>query len=138
GEAKEAFNIQPPGVNHLVEYITGIMENEEETDRVSNLNLNATFSRIGRKGNVVLPRVVVGEEDIKVEGAAHIKNFAFHHYLSGTEARGLRFLKGTLKGGMIMAKYQEIFIPYTIVNAEKQTEINVTEEGIDAVYTIET
>lgn len=138
GKAKDAFNIKPTGVPHLVEYIRGIMENRPQTSKVADVSLDQMMVDMGEDGTMALPKVVVSKDEVKVEGAALIKDFQLQGYFTGNEARSIMFLKETIEGGGVVTKYRDMRIPYTIVNADVQKEFTTTEEGLQMTYTIET
>lgn len=138
GRASDAFNIKIKGQIHLIDYITGIMENRPVSSRVSDVTLSQALSDSVPDGTLALPRVLVSTDEIKVEGAAVIKDFKFLGYLSGVEGRSIMFLKGTLEGGSVLVQFKNEFIPYNIVNAGVKKDLKVTQEGIQLTYAIET
>lgn len=138
GKAQDALNIKPKGAKGVVSYITGIMEGRQETSRVADVSLKQFIVNLGDDGIVALPKVVVAANEVKVEGAAILKDFTLLGYLSGLEGRSIMFLKGTIKGGSVVIKFQNEFIPYNIVNADVKKKLKVTEEGLQLTYSIET
>lgn len=137
GEAKDAFSIKPVAVSNLVKYIRGIMENRPVTSKVADVSLDQMMVDMGDDGTMALPRVTVSKDEVKVEGAALIKDFQLQDYFTGNEARSIIFLKGTMEGGGIVVRYRDRYIPYTIVNASTKQELITTEEGLQMTYTIE-
>ena len=136
GKAQDALNIKPKGVTNLALYITGIMQNRPVTASVADVKLTQTIVDMGAQGTVALPRVVVAEDEVKVEGAAVIKNFKLLGYLNGVEGRSIMFLKGTIEGGSVIVNHHNNYIPYSIVNASVEKELKVTEEGLQLTYHI--
>lgn len=138
GNAKDAFSINPKGIAELVPYITGIMQNRPETSKVADVTLSQLAADMGDDGTMALPKVIVAPDEIKVEGAAVIKDYTLLDYLSGVEGRATMFLKGTLEGGSVIVEYKNELIPYVIVNAGVKNELKTTEEGLQLSYAIET
>lgn len=137
GEAKDAFAVKSTAMINLVEYIRGIMENRPQTSKVADVSLDQMMVDMGDDGTMALPKVIVSKDEVKVEGAALIKDFQFHGYFSGNEARSIMFLKGTIEGGGVVTKYKDLYMPYTIVNADVQKEFTATEEGLQMTYIID-
>ena len=138
GKAQDALNIKPKGSFGVVPYITGIMEGRQETSRVADVTLKQFMVNLGDDGIVALPKVVVAPDEVKVEGAAILKDFTLLGYLSGLEGRSVMFLKGTIKGGSVVIRFKNEFIPYNIVNADVKKELKIVDGNLQLTYSIET
>ena len=138
GRAKDVFEMKPTGANLLVPYVVGIMENRRVSSRVSHVTLTQMLTELGQRGTVVLPKINLGKDEVKVEGAAIIQNFKFRGYFTGQEARSLMFLKGTLQGGGIVTKYEDTLISYTIGNSKLEKKLKTTEDGLQMIFKLRT
>lgn len=136
GKAGDAFNIESPSIKNPVWYLTDIMRNKPLSSKVADVTVSQMAVDMGKDGTMGLPKVIIAKDELKVEGAAVIKDFAIKGYITGNQSRDVMFLKGTIKGGNILINYQGFPIPYTIVNAKVKKDLKVTEEGLQLTYRI--
>lgn len=137
GKAKDIFKIKPKEAPLLAPYMVGIMENKAQNSKIGKVTLKQMFSDMEGKGTMLLPRMKGDQDEVKIEGAALIKDFTLRGYLTGQQARSFMFLKGIIQGGSMVTRYENVLIPYTIVNAQVKKEVKTTKNGLEFVFKIE-
>lgn len=137
GRAGDAFNIENPVIKNPASYLTDIMRNRRLSSRVADVTLTQMTVDMGEDGTMALPKVILAKDELKVEGAAVIKDFTLAGYISGTQSRDVMFLKGTIEGGNIFINYGDFSLPYIIKDAKVKKDLKVTDEGLQLTYRIQ-
>ncbi|SDK86311.1 Ger(x)C family spore germination protein [Natronincola ferrireducens] len=131
--AKEVLGIEPQ-INPMTgDFLKDLFLNKDRSPRSGGGVIGDIFEELRRWGNIVIPRIVPGEEDIKVAGSAVFKDYQMVGWLGEVETRALEILRGTARPGGLTVRYQndtEYIVPVDLIYLSSITELDDTSDKI--------
>ncbi|RKD30920.1 Ger(x)C family spore germination protein [Thermohalobacter berrensis] len=126
--AKKAIDIVPDFEPVTGSYLRGILTAKKRSARFTPTTLGDIGANMHGGGSILIPMVTPGETDLKVAGAAIIKNYRLIGWLGEKENRSVMFVKGEVEREDITTKYKDITIAYSVENVESNKTAKV-EDG---------
>jgi Ger(x)C family germination protein len=136
GTAKDIMKVEPEAEPVTGTFLTEISENVN-TARFSPQTLGDILLSLHFDGNAVLPRVVHGENEIKVAGSAIIKDYKLVGWLGELENRSILFLTDRVKGSIVDVIENKAVVPYIITDSSTKKSVKAENEKIIANILIE-
>ena len=143
GEASKIAEVKPKVEKLLFRYIKGIIDNEDTNGRIIDINLSEFIVLIsGPEATSIIPKVSVKGDELKISGAAVIKDFKLCGYISEYESLYFNTLQGTRSGGVESINFEGSSTEFASNNTSRklelinsdpdnlEIEINVKIEGI--------
>ena len=106
--AEKVINVEPVSNMVTANFLLDLLENKTRPARSGNGTISNIYRDVYWNKNTIIPRVIPGEEDIKVAGSGVIKNLKFEGWLGETDTRSLEIIRGEAKPEGINLKYNSI------------------------------
>lgn len=137
GAAKDVIEVEP-----LLDPVTGrflseIINKTRASAKFNPQNLGDILASIHGTGRALIPRIVPGEDEIKIAGSAVFKNYKLIGWIGELENRALMFLKGEVGSEIINIVDKNITIPFIITGSDIQKSAKIDAEKIRMNYFIE-
>jgi Ger(x)C family germination protein len=130
GKAEEVFKIEPRHNKLLAMYITGVADNELYTDRISKMSAHEMYNKLlNQEGDVMMPRLTIGKDEVKITGSAIIKDYKLIGYIGEKENIYSSWIKNESHGGIVNTTYKGIIIPYTYNEFKRNIKLDKIEGG---------
>jgi len=130
GRAEEVFKVKPMYDKLLAPYIAGIIENSDYTSKVIKLTLSDMIIMLeNQKGGLVIPKLVPGKEEVKINGAGVLKDYKLIGYLGDQETSVYNWLTDKAKGGDIAVEYRDISTVFRHFDFDRKIELSKVENG---------
>jgi len=140
GRAEEVFKVKPMYDKLLAPYIAGIIENSDYTSKVIKLTLSDMIIMLeNQKGGLVIPKLVPGKEEVKINGAGVLKDYKLIGYLGDQETSVYNWLTNNARGGDIAVEYKDISMVFRHFTFNRKIQLSKVEDGnIYLNYNMET
>ncbi|HOR85168.1 MAG TPA: Ger(x)C family spore germination protein [Bacillota bacterium] len=140
GRAEEVFEVKPKFEKLIMRYIAGITENSSYSSGILKLSLSdAIIMLINNKGGLVIPRLIPGEEEIRVSGAGVLKEYRLVGYLDDSEVSSYNRLMDKAKGGSFPVDIEGTSTVFKHFRFDRSIELSKVEGGkIYLNYNMET
>lgn len=125
GQAKEVLKSEPPLDPKPAWYLWELVRQQQRTSRIADADLGYMLRSLHESQVAIAPRVVATEEDMKIAGAAVLKDYRLVGWLGEMENRAVMFMMDKIKTTEISPKVGEKEIPIEI--RESSTEMRVFE-----------
>nr|WP_279380842.1 Ger(x)C family spore germination protein [Defluviitalea raffinosedens] len=138
GLATEAIQIIPEG-NPLVSiYINQLFEsNKNETMRFQEKDLGELLQNFQEDKMAMIPKLSIGEKDIKIAGAAIIKDYELKGWLDEQQTRGALWLRKKNQRLEISAPYEDFHVAYHVSNAKSEMKFMNKDNELSCHITIQ-
>ncbi|SES94561.1 germination protein, Ger(x)C family [Natronincola peptidivorans] len=132
-----------PLINPMTgQFMADLFRNKDRSPRSGGGIMGDVFEELHRWGNTVIPRVIPGEEDIKVAGSAVIKNYRLIGWLGEVETRALEIIRGTARPGGLTVKHQgkdeEHIVPIDLIYLSSEFKLDKTSDKIRVIKEVKT
>jgi len=100
------------------------------------MNLEQLLLNLNTTGHAILPRITVEDGDIRLSGAAILKNAALTGWLNETQTRGLLWLRGEGEGTLLTVPYDDPAtarnrnVPFRTTHCTRTLAFRDTEDGL--------
>ncbi|WP_427337806.1 Ger(x)C family spore germination protein [Caloranaerobacter sp. DY30410] len=149
GEAKKAIEIEPSLESVTGTYLVGLSKAKEKSSRFTPKTIGDILPDLHDSKCTLIPRIVPADKDIKVAGAAVIRDYKFVGWLGEVENRSVMFITDEVNSEDIIAIDDNVMISYFVSDSEvKKTgkmeneqiivNITVSMEGALQQYKLET
>ncbi len=138
GEAREVLGLKAKQEPFSAVYLASLAENERQANRFA---FRADLGDVGRaitEGvDMALPRVVVGQDEAKLAGAAVFKGDRMVGWLGELETTGLRWVRNEMTGGFLVVNLPEGggLIAFDITESRTRTQVRL--EGGRPVFRVD-
>lgn len=124
GDASKIAGIKPKVEKLLFRYINGIIDNEDTNGRIIDINLTEFIAMITQpEATAIIPKVSVKGDELKISGAAVIKDFKLSGYISEYESLYFNTLQGTRSGGVESVNFEGSSVEFTSNNTTRKLEL---------------
>ncbi|MBM7615951.1 Ger(x)C family spore germination protein [Alkaliphilus hydrothermalis] len=137
GEAKEVLNVEPKQESISGQFITDLFMGEDRTNRAPVADLDQLFISLHDNSNAAIPRLTGAEEELKLGGAAIIKNYEFVGWIGELESMGLMILKNETDIFVVTINADGINIPYQVTEIKTVYTIQQKDKEIKMLIEIE-
>lgn len=136
GDARDVLSVSTSTTEVTSSFIYSVMDNADKTSRfITGSTYGGILMALHETGNVLLPRVVPGKQDVAVAGSGIIKDWKLVGWLDETETRAVGLVLGYITGGAIdVINYPESGkrVSLEILNATKQVKAQVAGNEVTA------
>lgn len=130
GRAEEVFDVEPLFDRLIGTYISGLADNSDYVSMIFKLTLGELITKIkNQKGNVVIPRMAASKHELKVDGAAVIKNYKLIGYLSDDEVVAYNWVTDNAEGGIISVEFRDVSTTFMHYRFGRRIKLDKIEEG---------
>ncbi|KXG76196.1 Ger(x)C family spore germination protein [Thermotalea metallivorans] len=133
GTAEDILAVKAPQEPALGLYIRNIIEQQKRTARIADADLGYILRSLHESKAAVVPRIVASEKEVKIAGAAVLKDYKQIGWLGELETRALMFMMNKAGQANITVEMDKILLPVHIYHAS--TDIRI-EEKDGEIYTI--
>lgn len=138
GPADEAFMIIPDMHPMVSFYINQLFEsNKSENLRFEEKNLGNLLQNFQEDKMAMIPKLTLGAKDIKIAGAAIIKDYELKGWLDERETRGALWVRKKNRRLEVSAPYKDFHVAYHVSNAKSKIKFHKEDEEIACNITIE-
>ncbi|HBM74655.1 MAG TPA: hypothetical protein DD429_03775 [Clostridiaceae bacterium] len=123
GEASKVAEVEPKDEKLLSVHIRGVLNNETSNGRILDMTFNEFIVSLLGTGCVVLPKLVVKDDEIKIAGLGLIKDYKLIGYLPEYDSLYFNTLVGKRKSGSIDVDVDGIKVNYVIRNLSKKIKV---------------
>lgn len=146
GTAKDLLDVESKLEPITGQYLTDLFGGRDRTQRTPVLDFGEILISLHQNRSAVIPRLVPNKDEIKLGGAAVIKDYVMVGWLGELESLAINIITGKARGFGLNTEVGEILIPYnitqagvklSIVNNGNQIKMIVSLEGegdIQALY----
>lgn len=137
--AGDIIKIQPAMQPRIGQFISELFRRKDVTSRIPSGSIGDILKDLHESGNTAIPRIIPGKNDVKIAGAAVIRNFEFIGWLGEIETAELMVFKGEVditggrsieyKGHSIPVDFRPRKPKMTLVEDENNIKILVEIEG---------
>lgn len=150
GKARDVLEVEPSANPMTGQFIAELFQNKDRSPRSGSGEIGEVLENFHRWGNAVIPRVIPGEEDIKVAGSAVFKNYQLQGWLGEVETRALEIMRGTARPGGLSVKYGEDesvverhgtdyhIVPIDLIYISRKFYLNEDENNISITIEVKT
>jgi Ger(x)C family germination protein len=114
-----------------------LLHDDRTSSRFTTKSLTAFIQGMDQNA-VIVPRISIHGEDIKVFGGCLFKDYAFIGHLGEKENRGIAFLEGEVRIELIDVPYNGDVLSYEITNQSMKRKLIKDEENLKIKIDIET
>lgn len=129
GKAKDVLFLKPKVEPIIGTYIEEIFEDRDETARFLGRRLGDILRYLHETGNALAPRLVPGEEELKVAGSCVIKDYRLVGHLGEIETRAVQWIDNKVEGGVITVDVEGISVPFEVTQANRDFKISIDKKG---------
>ncbi|MEW9124112.1 MAG: Ger(x)C family spore germination protein [Thermotaleaceae bacterium] len=135
GKAKEVLESKPPLDPRPGWYMSELIRQKQWTSRIPDADLGYILRSLHESQSAITPRVIATEEDIKIAGAAILKDYHLVGWLGEMEARAVMFMQDKLRTTEISPQVGEKEIPVELSDAH--TKMRVFERDGEMVVSFD-
>lgn len=123
GEASKVAEIKPKGEILLSRYLRGVLNNEASSGRIFDMGFNEFIVMLSQHKCAVLPKLKVGDDELKIAGLGLIKDYSLVGYLPEYDSLYFNALNGKRKSGSVSLNVNGIDTNYVIRNTSRKIEL---------------
>ena len=128
--AEDVFKVEPMFDKLLMPYITGITENSEYASKILKLSLADMLIMLAdQKGSLVIPQIIPGKDEVKMNGAGVIKDYKLIGYLGDQEVAVFNWLSGKAEGGNISIEHEDVSVAFRHFTFRRDIKLSKVEGG---------
>lgn len=128
GEAKEALFIKPLVEPIIGTYVEQIIK-ERRTGRLHGKDLGQIVTSIRETGGALMPRMVVGERELKIAGSCLIKNYKHRAWLGELETQAAQWLDNTAREDIITVEVEGVSVPFELTELKRRMGVRRDKDG---------
>ncbi len=129
GKAQDVLFVKPKVEPIIGTHIEKVFEGRRETGRFLGRNLGEIILYLHSTGNALVPRVVLGKEEIKIAGSCVVKDYRMVGFLGELETRAVQLMDNMLQGGVYTVFIDEAAVPFAVTFADRKFSITADREG---------
>ncbi len=131
GTAKEALMANADMQPLIGIYISELFENNEGVNtRFEQRTLGDLLKDFKEDKGAIIPKLSIGEKDIKIAGAALVKDYELKGWLDEYEVRGMLWIKKNNQRLEVSIPYKHFYIAYHVSNSKSKITFYKEEEDI--------
>lgn len=149
GEAKKTIEVEPSLEPVTGTYLSGVMEAKERSSRFTPKTIGDIMISLHDCNCALIPRLIPDNKEIKVAGAAVIRDFKLVGWLGEIENRSIMFITDKVTSDDLDIIDDKITVSYAITdsvakktgrmeNGEIKVDIFISLEGVLQQYKLET
>lgn len=137
GKAADLMQIEPMMEKNLGQLLYDIFRRKDQSQRAPLMDLGEVLINLHENGDALIPRIVPAEKEVKVAGAAVIKDFKLVGWLGEKETAALSMAVGDIKYLVLPIPHMDSVIPMSITDGSTEYEYIETEKERKIVIKLE-
>ncbi|MBB6215574.1 Ger(x)C family germination protein [Anaerosolibacter carboniphilus] len=137
GKAKEFLEVEVPQEPAIGLHVRDILEQSMITSQIADADLGYILRALHESKAAIAPKISASKEELKVAGAAVLKDYKKVGWLGDMETGAVMFMLGKIKTTEITVTVDKLFIPVTIYNSRTDVRVEERDGQIYAVFDIE-
>ncbi|HOQ17280.1 MAG TPA: Ger(x)C family spore germination protein [Defluviitaleaceae bacterium] len=139
GSVVDALEVLPDTQPMVGIYIMELFENNKERRSfIEEKELGNLLQDFEENKTGLIPRLIVGEKDLKLEGAAIIKDYELQGWLDEKYLKGILWLLKKSYRLEISVPYHDYYIAYDVSDSETKIEFSGDSQDLSCKISIET
>jgi len=127
-DASAVLDVTPQNEPLVGTFVSNFYKNNADSVNVTvKTDLEAIWLSLRRTGHAIIPRIAIENDEIKLSGAAVLKDGALAGWLDEAETRGLLWLRGEGKNALLTVEYDGAIVPLQAVHCAR--ELSFAEDG---------
>ncbi len=128
GRAKDALNIKAKMEPNTGDLVSDLLSGTGQTDRAPITDFGRVAASLKENGNAVIPRITFSKDEIKVGGAAVIKDFHFVGWLGEIESLALNIIRNNIDSFGLNSYVENHLVPFDVTDAKTSYKL-LQEDG---------
>jgi len=125
GAAEDVVKVHPDMQPMIGMHITQLFENNQgETIRFEEKTLGELIKSLQEDKMAIIPQIHLGEKDIKIAGAAIIKDYELAGWLDDRQIKGILWIKKKNRRLEVSAPYKDFHVAYHVSSAKSKIRFN--------------
>ena len=137
GTAKELMGTNPLENPALGLFIRDIMEKQDRPARIADADISYILRSLHESKVAIAPRILHSEDEIKVAGAAVLKDYRKIGWLGEKEVRTVMFMMDKIDSVALSVEMDDLIIPVGIANTSTDMKVEERDGEIWVVFDIE-
>ena len=137
GTASEVLETVPILEGNVGQFLADVFRRKDRTQKAPLIDLGEALITLHENGMAIIPRIIPRGEEIKVAGAAVIKNYKMVGWLSSVESNDITIANGEIKFITFGVPHMDLMIPISITDGSSEFEYIETENERKMVINIE-
>jgi len=137
GPASDALELEPKLEGNVGMFLADIFRRKDRTQKAPLIDLGEALITLHENGSALIPRIIPSSEEIKVAGAAVIKDYKMVGWLSATESNDITIANGQIQFITFAVPHMDQVVPLTITDGESSYEYVETENERKMIINIE-
>lgn len=139
GSVVDALEVLPDTQPMVGIYIMELFENnKEQRSFIEEKELGNLLQDFEENKTGLIPRLIVGEKDLKLEGAAIIKDYELQGWLDEKYLKGILWILKKSYRLEISVPYHDYYIAYDVSDSETKIEFSGDSQDLSCKISIET
>lgn len=146
GTAAEVLEKEPMMEGNVGQFLADVYRRKDRTQKAPLIDVGEALITLHENGNALMPRIIPSDKEVKVSGAAVIKDYKMVGWLGSDESNDVTIASGEIKLLVVPIPHMDLIIPLNITDGsskfeyvetagERKMVINIEMEGdIEMVY----
>ncbi|GAB6085619.1 Ger(x)C family spore germination protein [Alkaliphilus crotonatoxidans] len=130
GKAKDALQVQSKLEPNIGDLLANLLSGTSRTDRAPMMDFGKILTSLRENGNAVIPRITYSEDEIKVAGAAVMKDMSFVGWLGELESLAINILHNHVKSYGLHSYVGEQIVPFDVTNSNTDFKMLMDQNKI--------
>ena len=120
GAAAEILAAKSPGEPLIGTFVANFYKNNEDSVNATvKTDLEQLLLALNTTGHAILPRIAIEDGEVKLSGAAVLKDAALAGWLDEVQTRGYLWLHGEGKGAILTVPHEGLRVPFRILQCKR-------------------
>ncbi|WP_300297033.1 Ger(x)C family spore germination protein [Anaerosolibacter sp.] len=137
GKAKDLLEVKLARQPVAGLFVRDIIEQNMRTSQIADADIGYILRALHESRAAITPQLEGSEDELKVAGAAVLKDYKKIGWLGELETGAIMFMMDKVKNTEITVRVNELFIPVMIYNSRTAVKVEVRDGEIYAVFDIE-
>ncbi|MFT9495541.1 Ger(x)C family spore germination protein [Anaerosolibacter sp.] len=137
GTAKDLLQVEIQQEPAAGLFVRDIIEQNMRTSQIADADIGYILRALHESKAAVTPHIEGSEDELKVAGAAVLKDYKKIGWLGELETGAIMFMQDKVNTTEITVRVNELFIPVRIYNSRTAVKVEVRDGEIYAVFDIE-
>ncbi len=123
GPAKAILETEPRMEGNVGVFLVDTFRRRDRTQRAPTIDLGEALISLHQNGTALLPKVVAGKDEVKLDGSAVFRNYQLVGWLNGIETSDVMMAKGDIQFLVIEIPHMDLMIPYNVTDGRSKFEL---------------
>ncbi len=123
GSARSILETEPKMEGNVGVFLVDTFRRRDRTQRAPTIDLGEALISLHQNGTALLPKVVAGKDEIKLDGSAVCRDYQLVGWLDGIETSDVMMAKGDIQFLLIEIPHMDMMIPYNVTDGKSKYEL---------------